>query len=748
MAGCASRPEDRARDLNRRAETAWAAHRFTVALALWEEAYGLTPDDTSLALRLAQAYGHRFQWEKGLDLCRRVLDRDSHHLKAWRISALLAMASGHMDEALRAVEILKRLDPESAASRSLNGDFLLLQGDAKGALQNYGAALDSLKFEQTLSGPFAERETLPGFTHSDSEGVLQAKKAACLMALGRRSEALHLVENLAAGASKDPQVWAHLGRLWEILGENDHAVRVYEAAYDVNPGDLSPMVRRIRLALDDHRPKEAAEALDRLEKDGASIEVIGKLRLEAALREGHPEEAARVLEKLKAKGVVDTEVRLLEAKIRLLEDRPVAALLVLEKLLDLEPHIPTAHYLAGLAHLRSNHVRLAQKSMIRALELNPGFTEARLILAASYYKLKEMEPARAHAQALAEREPENPDSRILLALCAAETGLGDEAARHVQALHALNGDPYRTFAVQTQVLQYAGETKRAQKTALSLWESFPSDADAAWLAVRLSCQTGCREEAQRLLEKARHPGASSSVFQVLTGDLALCSNREEEARRAYARALELDHRAASAYRGLIRCEEGSEETLQKILEDFRKQVPSSVEPVTALANLAFQKGDTATARTLLERDLNAHPDSGILLNNLAWLYLESDECLDKALSLAQRAYDLLPHRVEVLDTLGYAYLKKGLTTRALWYLSEARTRDPQASMPAYHLGLLYANQNDSEQARLHLEAALCLGLPPDATAHATSLLQSLSSLHGLDSSLSESVPPSNPLTSK
>ncbi len=86
---------------------------------------------------------------------------------------------------------------------------------------------------------------------------------------------------------------------------------------------------RIRLALDDHRPKEAAEALDRLEKDGASIEVIGKLRLEAALREGHPEEAARVLEKLKAKGVVDTEVRLLEAKIRFLEDRPVAALLVL-----------------------------------------------------------------------------------------------------------------------------------------------------------------------------------------------------------------------------------------------------------------------------------------------------------------------------------------------------------------------------------------------------------------------------------
>ncbi|MEJ5349909.1 MAG: tetratricopeptide repeat protein [Desulfosoma sp.] len=745
---CASRPEDRARELDRRAKTAWAEHRFAVALALWEEAYGLTPDDTTLALRLAQAYGYRSQWDKGLELCRHVLDRDSRHLKAWRTLALLAMASGHMDQALRAVETLKHLDPKSAASRSLNGDFLLLQGNAKGALQSYEAALDFLRSEETSSEPLAEKETLPGLTDPDAKGVLQAKKAACLIALGRRTEALHLVGNLAAGASKDSQLWAHLGRLWEILGEKDQAIRAYEAAYDLNPGDLSPMVHRIRLALDDHRPQEATEALDRLEKDGASTEVVGKLRLEVALREGQLQEAARVLAKLKAKGVVDTEVRLLEAKIRLLEDRPLEALLILEKLLDLEPHIPTTHYLAGLAHLRLNHIRLAQKSMIRALELNPGFTEARLVLAAGYYKLNETEPARAHAEALAAREPENPEARILLALCAAEKGFGDEAARHVQALRLLNGDPLRTFSVQTQVLAHAGETKRALKTAFSLWESFPLDADAAWLAVRLSCQTGRSDEAQKLLEQIRDRGASSSVFQVLTGDLALCLNRKEEARKAYARALELDGRAASAYRGLVRSEEASEETLRRILEDFRKQVPSSVEPVTALADLAFQKGDMATARSLLERDLSAHPDSAILLNNLAWVYLESDQCLDKALSLAQRAYDLLPHRVEVLDTLGYAYLKKGLSARALWYLSEARSRDPQNPMPAYHLGLLYAHQNDNDQARLHLEAALRLGLPADAAAHASSLLQNLSSSPRLDTSLSESVPPSNPLTSK
>lgn len=397
------------------------------------------------------------------------------------------MASGRMGEAARALKVLKRLDPQGAASQSLNGDFLLLQGDAKGALQSYQAALESLNSVETSPGDLSARATFSVLPRRGLRGVLQAKKAACLMSLGRRSEALHLVGNLTASPPGDPGLWAHLGRLWELLGNADQAARAYEAAYEADPGDLTPMLRRMRLALDAGRPKEAAAALDRLEQTGAPREVIGKLRVEEALREGRLDEAARELETLKARGIGDTEVRLMEAKIRLLEDWPVAALLILEKILDLEPHIPTAHYLAGLAHLRANHVRLAQKSMIRALELNPGFTEARVILIVTHYKLREMGPDRTHAQALAEREPENPDAPTLLALCAAETGAGEEAARHVQALRLLNADRQRTFAVQTQVLEYAGETAQAAKTALLIWDTLFSDADAAWFAVRLAC---------------------------------------------------------------------------------------------------------------------------------------------------------------------------------------------------------------------------------------------------------------------
>ncbi|MGQ9505963.1 MAG: tetratricopeptide repeat protein [Thermogutta sp.] len=97
--------------------------------------------------------------------------------------------------------------------------------------------------------------------------------------------------------------------------------------------------------------------------------------------------------------------------------------------------------------------------------------------------------------------------------------------------------------------------------------------------------------------------------------------------------------------------------------------------------------------------------------------------MDKALALAQEAYDRLPNRAELLDPLGHADFKKGLFTRALWCLSEARTKDAANPWAAYHLGLLCAAQNEADQARLHLQEGL--GLPPAAAAQANAILSQL-----------------------
>lgn len=726
LAGCVARPEERARDLERRAEAAWAEGRYDVAVDFWEKARTILPEDVTLALRLADAYGQRYAWDKAVALCREVLDRAPNHTEAWRRMAVLAMAFGRMDEALRAVETLKRLDPDGAASRALQGDFHVLQGQAEAGLEAYDSALHALKAGKAALAETPTKDADASERAETLEGALKAKKAACLVAMGRCDDAMRMLNDLAASPPRSFEVWTHVGRVWELMGDTERAAKVYETAFAMNPADLFPMVRRFRLALKETTIQDAESVLNRLEQAQAPLSVVGKLRIEWALQAEDPSQAAHVVERLRSKGLVDMELRLLEAKIRLFEDHPTAALLILEKVLDLEPHIPLAHYLAGLAHLRLNHVRLAQKSMMRALELQPSFSEARLVLAASYYKLKELDPARAHAQKLAEREPENPQARLLLALVAAEEGATEEALRHVKALSLLSADSRRLQAVQAAVYEKSGHSSEALKVALDSWDAFPQHADAAWQALSLLCRAGRGKEAWMRLERSQNLTENAAAFCVLSGDLARCLGSPDVAEDFYRKALAKEPDTPSAYRGLLHCAAGSKDTTEKTLKDFLEQVRRSPEATIAWAHHAWTQGETSKARKILEDHLNAHPESGILANNLAWMYLESNECLDKALALAQQAYDRLPDRAEVLDTLGYAYFKKGLSTRALWYLSEARAKDPANPFAAYHLGLLYAAQNDRDQARLHLEAALRLGLPLNAAAQASSTLSQLS----------------------
>ena len=722
--GCGRSIEERAQNLARRAETAWAEGRYDAAVEFWEKARVLVPQDDALALRLAEAYGQRDAWNQAAALCREVLHRSPNHLEAWRRLAGMAMALGRMDEALRAVETLKSLDPKRVESRSLAGDFYLLQGLSEAALQVYDEALVALVGGDGSSRERSEDRRASSYIQT-WEGILKAKKAACFAAMGRRSDAVRLLEDIAAMRTVPFDVWTHVGRVWELMGDAERAARAYETAFTLNPSHFAPMVRRFRLALQENDSQGAEAALDRLEQAHAPLSAVGKLRMEWALRTGNPSQAALVLNRLRSAGHEDTELRLLAAKIELLQDRPTAAILILEKILDLEPNIPLAHYLTGLAHLRLNHVRLAQKAMIRALELQPSFAEPRLVLAATYYKLKEMEPARAHAQALAEREPENPQARYLLALVAAEQGAVDEAMRHVKALALLGAASERLRAVEALVKEKSQDVTEALQAALEFWNVSPESPDAAWQAWPLLCRAGRGAEAWRRLEKVRNRAPNSAALHVLSGDLARCLGRMAEAETFYRKALEADAKTPSAYRGLLPCAAGLKDAQETILTKFMKHMSHAPEPIVAWADHAWKRNDRSTARKILEEHASAHPDSGILANNLAWLYLESDQYVDKALALAQHAYDRLPNRAEVLDTLGYAYFKKGLFTRALWYLSEARTKDAANPWAAYHLGLLYAAQNDADQARLHLQAALRLGLPPEAAAQANAILSQL-----------------------
>jgi uncharacterized protein HemY len=78
--------------------------------------------------------------------------------------------------------------------------------------------------------------------------------------------------------------------------------------------------------------------------------------------------------------------------------------------------------------------------------------------------------------------------------------------------------------------------------------------------------------------------------------------------------------------------------------------------------------------------------------------------VDEGLNLAKQAMDLAPEAPFVLDTLGYAYYKKGLYRGAVDYLKKAIEKQPTATRH-YHYAMALAKNGNRTLAEQQLQIA-------------------------------------------
>ena len=153
--------------------------------------------------------------------------------------------------------------------------------------------------------------------------------------------------------------------------------------------------------------------------------------------------------------------------------------------------------------------------------------------------------------------------------------------------------------------------------------------------------------------------------------------------------------------------------------------PRSVAALTMAGIIVQTKGDIAGARSRFERVMQIDPEAAVAANNLAWIYAEHEGNLDVALNLAQTAQRRMPDVAAVNDTLGFIYYKKNLASLAISALKVGAEKDPGNAQVQYHLGLAYASEGDTAQARHSLDRALTLRLNADDAQRAGELLKSL-----------------------
>ena len=153
--------------------------------------------------------------------------------------------------------------------------------------------------------------------------------------------------------------------------------------------------------------------------------------------------------------------------------------------------------------------------------------------------------------------------------------------------------------------------------------------------------------------------------------------------------------------------------------------PGNEIAVGTLAVVFEAMGRKADAAATYREVLELNPNHGVAMNNLGYLLTETGGDLDEALQLAQRASELLPDLPQVSDTLGWIYLKKNQSARAIEIFSDLVEKHPADITYHYRLGMAFAQTGDSFAASAELRAALKLNPPEELAAKILQLLMAL-----------------------
>jgi tetratricopeptide (TPR) repeat protein len=111
----------------------------------------------------------------------------------------------------------------------------------------------------------------------------------------------------------------------------------------------------------------------------------------------------------------------------------------------------------------------------------------------------------------------------------------------------------------------------------------------------------------------------------------------------------------------------------------------------------------------LEQALILLPDNAMVLNYLGYMWADIDRNLELAYKYIRRAVELRPNDGAIVDSLGWAYYKKGNYEAAVKYLEQATTLLPSDPTINAHLGDVYEKLGRMDEARTQWRRALEFG---------------------------------------
>ncbi len=650
------------------------------------------------------------------------------------LNGLIAFREGDREAAENALLVVQKNAPQHAPTLYLMG-LLKMQEDQMNQAQDY-----LQRYLTQDAGNPSVRKLLASIhdRQGDSEAVVDTLRPVLEQA-------------------GDPQIWALMGSAQLKLGDPAAATASFQRAVALAP-DEAPFRNQLALSLissgdDQGALSELDTAVDLDSNQFQSDFILVMLKL----RDGDLAGAREAVDNVVAKSPENPLGHNMRGAVLLAQDEADAARQSFEKALALDAaYYPAAQSLANIAE-RAGEIAAARQLYEDAVAANPqneaaalglveftarhspapdvlamlddvierlpGSVRARIGQLRLLLVSRDLERAERAAKTLVEMAPELPDSLILKAEVDLATGDAAEARQTINRLQVLSD----RFQNNKQVLGALGALQlrignltlaRQHLEAAVAFDDPPVLAIVS--AVRLELMEGNPQAAASQLAALTEAGIDTEEVQLLKGDTLTASGNREAALEHFKTMAERGSRQGTSRFAALLAGSGRTAEAMQVMRNWLRAHPEDSGFKLMLANLGIQQGDNDGAKAQYESMMPTN--NPIVLNNLAWLYMEAND--PRAVEVARQAYAALPGNPDVIDTLGWVLVRTGEAQEGLTLLRESARAKPDDPTVQYHLGVALHRTGDVPGAKIALQRALTLG-DFDDRGEAETLLQSI-----------------------
>jgi tetratricopeptide (TPR) repeat protein len=700
--------------------THWISPLITLALLALAGAGCTAKVKASHYLKRAEQYFDSGQYQLAEIEYENVLRNDPQNLQAWDRLGIIYFDEGRAPEAMPILRQAEQLDPGNLDVRLKLAAVDLEFGKLKNAYDEADMVLSQRPQDTRAPLLLADSVATNGFPaldlrlHKIQQGGDHAPLEVALGSLAFRQHDFKSAQTCFKKAIElDPKfsdAYTALGTLYLSQKNLKQADNAFQRAVELAPPWSDNGIRYAQFKIVTGDPGAGQHILQDIVSKTPDYLPAWLALAQLSAAENNYTNALASLNYVLSRDPQNFEGLLLHGRLELLQGQAVQAITGYKRMAKIYPQASTVCYALAQAYLANNQTNEADESLTEALNLNPDYADAILLRAETEIIHGNPATAIVSLRQLIQRQPQVAQAWLLLAEAYRAQGTPNSAIETYRQLENSYPDrpqiPVLLGRLFFQQDQKAGARAEFEKALRLQPDYLPAVEQLVNLDLAEKQYTAAFQQVQQLVVK----NPNGALLQLLLGTTLAAEGETNQAESALSKAISLQPNSQAAYLLLAQLYSQTGQN-QKALDELQVALAKDANDISALllkGVIYNSENDYDDTRDTYEDVLAIAPANGMALNNLACIYADHLNQLDKAYPLARQARDLAPTDPYIADTLGWILYRRAEYTPALVLLRQSV--DKLYAMPEiqFHLGMAYYMVGYETEAATALRQALQL----------------------------------------